>query len=277
MGRHFVPQEYLRHFGIPNRPSFVWQYDMRATEAEAYKQLPIRVVAQSREFYSEKDERFLSAAVERPAQKPLRHLRNGEQIDLDARRAVATYVESMIKRVPHSRRQAMALVPGELKKILAPMKRDTSEWARRFRITPEALLEEVARAERELDPAQLSMKDDIVRSQGTSAELVDAIFRMAWTMFTTHARLVTSDNPVFLHEGYGLKNPHAEFLFPLGPNAALYGRQDAPRRGLAFAPAPPTFVKEANRLTVSRADRFVFCQRREWWLPVVAKKTAVKT
>ena len=63
MGRHYVPQRYLRNFEIPERPGFVWLHDKQSGKSHP---APIDKVAQSKGYYSPEVEETLRQ-VEGPA------------------------------------------------------------------------------------------------------------------------------------------------------------------------------------------------------------------
>ena len=103
MGKHFVPQWYLRNFQDPNRPGFIWLHDRRGGLARPAE---IAHVAQTRLFYDEKTEDYLTNEVERPGNVVIGKLIKQAAITLEERSQLARYVAVMIKRVPASRRHA---------------------------------------------------------------------------------------------------------------------------------------------------------------------------
>jgi Protein of unknown function (DUF4238) len=64
MGKHYVPQRYLRGFECSERAGWIWMYDKRRGTV---KQLPIKQVAQEADFYDSADEVELNEQVEKPA------------------------------------------------------------------------------------------------------------------------------------------------------------------------------------------------------------------
>ena len=271
MGQHYVQQNYLRCFGTPEDSDNIWMYDKISKE---FKRLPIRNVAQSSGFYSEEDERALSEKIEGPAQDPLEQLRDGRQVEVQGRRAVTVYLESMIKRVPHNRRKMLEIAPQEKTKLLAEIRRSPELLASKFNLTPAELLNEIKQWEQEFDSRPLSMQEDMIRRQWFSPVVIDCIFSMTWRVIKADESncFLTSDNPVFFDEGYGLKEPHGEFSFPLSSDAALHGSWRGPRQGLLFVRKKPELIKEVNRRVAFTAERFVFYHQNSSWVPIVSEK-----
>ena len=271
MGQHYVPQHYLRHFATPEDPNEIWMYDKCSKE---FKRLPIKNVAQSRGYYSEEDERALSEWIESPAQDPLDQLRNGEQVGVEGRRAVAVYLESMIKRVPHTRKKMLEKAHKKINERLAEIRGNPKLFASKFNSSQEELLKGIERWEHQFYSSPLTERADIIRRQWSSPLVLHYIFTMTWRVIKADDahRFLTSDNPVFFDEGAGLKSSLGELSFPLSSDAALHGSWQGPREGLFFVQARPAQVKEIDRRVAFMAKRFVFYHRNASWVPKVADK-----
>ena len=271
MGQHYVPQHYLRHFATPEDPNEIWMYDKCSKE---FKRLPIKNVAQSRGYYSEEDERALSEWIESPAQDPLDQLRNGEQVGVEGRRAVAVYLESMIKRVPHTRKKMLEKAHQKINERLAEIRGNPKLFASKFNSSQEELLKGIERWEHQFYSSPLTERADIIRRQWSSPLVLHYIFTMTWRVIKADDahRFLTSDNPVFFDEGAGLKSSLGELSFPLSSDAALHGSWQGPREGLFFVQARPAQVKEIDRRVAFMAKRFVFYHRNASWVPKVADK-----
>ena len=271
MGKHYVPQNYLRYFGTTEDPDKIWMYDKFSKD---FKKLPIKNVAQSSGFYSEEDERALSENIEGPAQGPLDLLRNGEQVGIEGRRAVAVYLESMLKRGPRNRRKMIEKAPAKKDELLSEIRGNPEELSSRFNYSQEEILQIVEQWEQKFDSRPLSMKDEMIRRQWSSQAMIDCIFSMTWRVVKAadSHRFLTCDNPVFFDEGYGLKPPFGEFNFPLSSDIALHGSWWGLRTELLFVPARPAQVKEIDRRVAFMAERFVFYHRNANWVPKVADK-----
>ena len=271
MGQHYVQRHYLRCFGTPEDPNYIWMYDKGR---KTFKRLPAKTVAQSRGFYSEEDERALSETVEQPAQAPLDQLRNSQPVAVQGRRAVAVYLESMIKRVPHNRNKLLEMVPQVKDELLLRIRGSRELLAGKFNLTETELLLRIEQWEQNFDSHPLSAQDDLIRRQWRTEDLIGCIFSMTWRVIKADDanRFLTSDNPVFFDEGYGLKKPDGEFSVPLSSDVALHGSWKGQREGLLIVHKEPDVVKEINRRTVFMAEQFIFYHRTAPWVSVVAKK-----
>ena len=234
MGKHYVPQQYLHQFATLSDEDEIWMFDKQSKE---FKLLPIKSVAQAPDFYSADDEEMLAKVVERPAQKPLKELQTGQGLEEEDRRRVAVYLESMIKRVPRTRKMAR----NHLKR------------------TPEF---------ESLSPSE---QKDIIRRQWSSEELINCLMSMTWRVIKTDSPslFITGDNPV--SNPVGLKPLTGEFSFALSPHFALHGSQQGPQRGLLWINAIPSIVKEINRRVVAGSDRFVFCHQKATWVKKISR------
>lgn len=144
MGRHFIPQRYLRNFEDTSRPGFVWVPDKRKGEI---RQAAIDHVAQSKNFYTETTESRLAQEVEAPGNKVMRKLLNNIQIDFAERKILAYYVGVMLRRVPATRKRAKDMMPTALAGLIAEIREHFNSFAKDPRATPELL----ERRHRELD------------------------------------------------------------------------------------------------------------------------------
>jgi hypothetical protein len=114
-----------------------------------------------------------------------------------------------------------------------------------------------------------------INSPWPSEEVVNAIRRMTWRVIDIPRDhfLLTTDNPVFFFDGYGLASEKSELTFPISSDRALLGSfQGAPGRTLLLK-AKPGLVKEINRRLASGAERFLFTSRRASWIETLALKS----
>jgi hypothetical protein len=82
MGKHYVPQEYLRGFASSPERTHVWMFN-KATSAWSHP--AISKAAQKPDYYSPEAERDLHVMVERPANVALKVLRSGGTMDSEQR------------------------------------------------------------------------------------------------------------------------------------------------------------------------------------------------
>ena len=252
MGKHYLPQRYLQQFAIPGNPEEIWMFDMESGDS---KPLSIKIVAQSKDFYSDEDESRLNLEIEAPAGRPLDLLRNGQQICLQDRRLVAKYLESMLKRVPSFRLLMLQVMREDGAQAYDEVRANPEQWASTngLDISRDQLLQLVDEWERGFGRDDISIKDDLVRGQWTTPKIVQTLMDMTWRISTTDLSkgFLTGDNPLFFY-------PKSEITFPLSSCTALHGCWHGRKGGLLFGDAEPALVKEFNRRVIHNANRFLF-------------------
>lgn len=126
----------------------------------------------------------------------------------------------MLKRGPRQRLKADKLYP----KVLSETVEELRVHIRQRAIESPGIDPQVA-ARRLADVDVIEKKFQEERPPGlieeikrpwASGEMLDAIHRMVWRVMESHGSqsFITSDNPVFLFEGYGLKRREAELVAP---------------------------------------------------------------
>ncbi len=85
MGKHYVPQEYLRGFATPDDPDQIWMFD-KATKQ--WSRAAIDKVAQQRDYFTPEVEARLTAEVENPANISLKKLRGDNAFSDSDRQAL---------------------------------------------------------------------------------------------------------------------------------------------------------------------------------------------
>ena len=266
MGQHFLPREFLRHFACPGEPDLIWAYDKKRGK---FKKLPIKNVAQAKDFYSAADERMLSHDVEGPAQEPLNRLRRGDQLTPEQREAVSVYLASLVFRSPRTKRTRLGFLENDLRGVVLAGARSLG-WEPTER-TLDALTELYA-----TEPIDVS--HSAVRSQRVPLEMAACINSMTWRVFRMNtSRSVVADHPVYFNERQGVGSPEGEIAVPLAHNVALIATWSGSRGTVQYAEESSTnrlfgrIAKELNRRMVFQADRFIFCREPYSWLPKMAK------
>lgn len=274
MGKHFVPQRYLRRFAIVDERKQIWFYDKKS---KLFTKAAIEKVAQQAGFYDEATEKQLNEQVERPGNRVFDKLISGETIDAQDRIHAAVYIATMYARVPQRRTEIAKMVPSVAEKVLRELGDTINDWIKTNpdpRLVEKRLkeMEEVSRKVR-ADPIKGAIVD-LIRSPWASQRIIGTIASMCWRIGHASAPhfFLTSDNPVHFFKGLGLANARSELTFPISADLALY----ASWRGkigatLAFS-APASLVKECNRRVAFEATRFVFSPKREPWIATIAHK-----
>jgi hypothetical protein len=274
MGHHYVPQEYLRGFADPHSPGAIWMYDKLSRR---FLHASIKSIVQEAGYYSKEAEKQLSELVEGPAHYALKKLRRGDSIGDTERTQMALYLGTMLMRVPRRRKKAFDMLPGVLEDTINKVSAQVVQWAH----SEGADFQLVSRRFAELERARESLRREPplevveqIRAPWASERILALVSAMTWRIVSTGgvAFFITSDNPAYFFEAYGLGNPESELTFPLASDMALLASwQGAPRETI-FLNAKPALVKEVNRRVASGAERFVFYHAREEWVAKIADK-----
>lgn len=264
MGHHYVPQAYLRSFQDASKPGFIWVQSRREVRARLAS---IEDVAQSRGFYDPDTEALLASAVEGPANPVLAKLRGGVTPTDGERIALALYLATMIKRVPRNRVRGRALAQPVLDGVVTRFREQVQQLAELGQLPPEL----VRRRLNELEAAHAKYTRELpasavaqLRDPRPSAQMIEAIGSMRWRVLRAREPefFITSDNPAFYHEAYGLGTQHSELRFPLSPDLALHGcRVTESPTSVSFHDIPRDWVREFNRSVASGASSIAMSHR----------------
>lgn len=276
MGQHYVPQKYLSRFAEPAHPAMIWLYDK---QGGSHRRVAIVRVAQSRAFYTAEDEAKLASTIEGPANPVIEKLIRRESLSNIDRARISLYVAVMLRRVPYRRRRIYeTIVPPVLRDILAEIRTEVVAAAETAALDPErvsAFLAKLEESEEHLVNNPPERIHETVRQPWPTREMVTVIYNMAWRILETSGPIsyITTDNPAFYFEDYGLGTERSELTFPLSTTHCLHGCWQGPTAGLAFLEAAQSFVKEANRRVASTAERFGFYhQSADWVQPLLQKR-----
>lgn len=273
MGKHFVPRKYLAGFATPTEPEQIWMYDKRE---RSWACAAIGKVAQQRDYFDPETETELAESVERPAHRVLDAVRVGRPISSDERDALALYAAVMLMRVPRRRRKAGELVEPTLRQVIDrlrnEMRAEVSSAEDEVRL--QGHLEVLGRIEQQYaiePPPEVVAK---IRSPWPTDRVLAAVRDMAWRLVSTSgpSYFLTSDNPAYFFEAYGVGSPEAELAFPLSSNLMLLGNWQGPKRSTTTLGGTQAMVKEVNRRVASGAERFIFYHQRARWIETLAHR-----
>jgi len=271
MKSHYVPSSYLRRF--TDERGRLWVFD-KAT-GKAFWSSP-RNIAKEEGFYRRQDERDLAGLVESPVGPVLRKVSNREAIDLRERLLLAVFMAVQLTRVPRFRDDAWRHLPEVMSATFA-------KWIHRIRRSGESsgetaeAAEQVRELERVWEEYAASPPQDVVdfvRSPWPTRRRIAMFWNMPWCFAcTTGANYyVSTDNPVFLFESYGLGSPKSEISFPISKSVALMGSKRLRAVDCSYVDVPDSIVREVNARLVSTATRFVFYYRSVSWISKIAAK-----
>ena len=277
MGHHFVPQKYLKGFQSLEKADWIWAFDKKLRTA---KHLPINKVAQATGFYDTEIETSLTYDVEVPGYKVIEKILRGEVVSDDPtdedRKDLSYYIATLIRRVPHSRAKGYKLVPETVSEVTQKFMKQFKDAAKVGWIDESTLNAWLAEVEAFGQKALTHIPEElrkIIETPWPSESVLLAIHNMHWRVL--HCKgpsfYLTSDNPAYFFEGFGLAHDEAELILPLSNEVLLHcSRQDA--KGRAELDITEWLVKEMNRRIASGADRFVFYHKDANWIHTAAMK-----
>ena len=245
--------------------------------AKTSKCLPITLVAQESGYYEDADETALANQIEGPAIRSLGALRRQEHVDDESRIRLALYMAALMTRGPRWRAKALNIFPEVLQSTVSRYRKQLEQWAESPEADPSMIDQwstELATVERKfaVDPPPEVVNK--IRSPWPSLRYVQLLDSMTWRIIGSNAaQFVTSDNPAYFLEAYGIGTPEAEVCCPLAPDVALHMSRQGEPRGLYFVRGRKFLVKEINRRVATGAERFVFSAEAAPWLRSVCDKT----
>jgi hypothetical protein len=274
MGKHYVPQQYLRGFQGPNQPEMVWMYDKLR---QARKLVRIKRVAQGDGFYTDEVEEALTEYVEKPANAVIAKLRRGAALGEEDRGYLAYYIGTMIRRVPHARDQAYRKLPEVLADTAREVREHFEAQARGGRLDAAALgprLAETDAAERKLRQQPPPETVEWIETPWPTEWMLAALFGMTWRLLPSDGSsfFLTNDNPACFFECFGLGTDNAELIFPLCRDLALHCSWQGDG-GTILLGTHQRLVHEFNRRIAALADRFIFYHEEKDWVLEVARNS----
>jgi hypothetical protein len=275
MGSHYVPQKYLAGFEAPEKPGHIWMYDKKTRKTACPA---IDKVAQERRYYTPEQEIQLAKEIEAPAHRVLDKLRRLERVTLEDRAAMGLYIATMFTRIPKRRRQAFELYPEIRENTLAEVESTLDAWAK-------SAPDESSIADRfaELDTIRAKLREgppetieEQIKEPWASDEIIARSQRMTWRLIVAPPDhiFISSDNPAYFFDSYGIGRPESEVTFPLSSDLALVANWQGPPGATLLVPKPPrSFVKEINRRIASGAERFIFSSKPKPWIATLAHRS----
>lgn len=275
MGHHYIPRYYLHGFSTPTDNGLICVYDKRNPIPRC---LPIKSVAQKRDYYTQATEKYLAGEIEKPAIIVIKKIREQQQmINPEEKEILSIYISIMMTRVPKHRERIDNAIPGIRDSVFAKIEERLNIMEAENRIDLEVLRKR--RAEMVLAKAEYEggLPDDLYESMTQPTirpRIAQVLNDMTWMFITRDGDqyLVTSDNPVFYFSNLGIGNPTSEVSFPITTDILLWAthRQDF-REG--YIGHSNRLFKEINKRTIANATRFVFASRPEEWITSVIGRT----
>lgn len=273
MGKHYVPQEYLRGFGSSPDRTLIWMYDKRSSE---WTNPAISKAAQERDYYPPEIEAELNQQIEGPGHKTMKALRAGQTLGSTEWSDLLLYIAVMLMRVPRKRRKGREAVPQVLESTLSRFRGEIESLRHSGNVNRvSAALDLLDRLEAQYTVTPPDSVQEQISSPWPSDKIAGAVGSMTWRLVAIpgNHHLITSDNPAYFFESLGLGNIDSELTFPVSPTLALMGSRQGQPQTVLEVTAKPALVKEINRRMVSGAERFVFTHKKASWIEAVASKS----
>lgn len=169
------------------------------------------------------------------------------------------------------------MVPEVLDETIREVRAQIARWAEKPTTDPELAARrfaEVEAARKKLTTRTPANVLDQIRRPWPSTDVLSLINAMTWRIVSTESDVsfLTSDNPAYFFEGYGLGNEESKLTFPLSSDLALIANWQG-RTGETLYPVVPAMTaREVNRRVASGAERFVFYHQRREWVATVSDK-----
>jgi hypothetical protein len=274
VGHHYIPRRYLQNFGVPGTPGEVWICDKKTGNA---RQAAIKAVAQEAGYYSPQVEEQLNTRIEVPGNRVIDKLLRAKPICEEERLDLCVYIATMLKRVPHRRKKAYALIPSTVEDTKQRLPERLAELAARRGLPladPEQALTEANRVLEDIFTSVPKPIEDYIRTPWPTQNMVIAIFTMNWLVVKAPPTgfFITSDNPAVFNEAAGLATEQAELIFPLSPRFALHGNRQPGLHNLGAATANEELTREMNRWIANGVTRFAFCHEDAKWMAALIQE-----
>lgn len=275
MGKHYVPQEYLKGFALRKDPRLVWMFDKRTC---TWACPAIKKAAQEPGYYSPEDEARL-AELEKPGHIALRVLRAGQKISGRQRSDLAYYLAVLVMRGPQKRRKGEEIMPDALKRTVDGARdglREIRTESNAERV--DALLREADALEAQYRVEPPSSVLEQLRSPWPSGQIIASIRHMAWRVIRLPpARpVVTCDAPAHYFDSFGLGSDESEVTFAIDPYRVLLGSFVGQAGSTIYMNGRSNLAAEVNRRLTWGAERFVFSARRSSHVQALATRARAR-
>lgn len=276
MGKHYVPQFYLKGFSETENSPYIWTYDKNSRRSFRTN---IRNIAQETNFYSDDTEAFLANKIETPTKEVIEKIKNHLPISIDDKEILAKFMSVLVKRVPASLKRARQMYPELSEQVYDELEKEI-EQLKVSNPDKQEIIEqrqEEIRQIRENDPNDpKDIWEMILRPEMTPA-MSHALTNMTWVFWYHHKKSVflTSDNPVFYFTWMGIGKRNSEVSFPITSKITLWAtwRTDLKEK---YHRVKERTIHEINRRTVSVASRHVFFSNNEQWIINLANKKKIQ-
>jgi hypothetical protein len=275
MGQHIIPQFYLKGFASSDL-SKIWIYEKGKSSVNL---LPIKTIAQEKQFYDEKTEKFLANEIEGPANKVLEKIRQKLRISEKDKFVLSEYIFTFFKRVPRAKQRLIEVAPRLSAELIAKHDEQFDELKKKKPEKSELYKEYEEISNKTLNQLGKNPQKEIwlgaliMRSKNPPRILSE----MNWIFLICDEPylFLANDNPVFFHTSHGLNKRKSELTFPISSNIALLATWWT--INLKYVEADGQLIREINRRIVANATRFVYSAKQKDWISTLIKKNEQNT
>jgi hypothetical protein len=269
MGKHSVARHYLKAFSVrpmdKNPTLFVYEKGNPVPQ-----EMRVSSISQSKKYWSDDVESFLTNKIENPANPILDKIRRQETISFGEKGIFAVYIANMIQRVSYWREKLAGFDPIVDQDLLAEFNAEMDSEIKR---SPDHkdILEAVRKKTKERYQSNQKIISKrtyakYLQSPRMSSDVGKILQRMIWQFLVCpESCFVTGDNPVFFTQDIGLTNVHSEVSFPLAPHLAMTASYQR-ASDLAYAVVDEQRVQEINRRTAQYSRSIYTGTQFEWIL-----------
>jgi hypothetical protein len=275
MGKHYIPQFYLKGFSEGPASPFIWTY----WQGTGRKFRPnIRKIAQENDYFTDKTERFLAQIIEGPTKSVLEKIKNYEAISPKDKKTLSDFMSVLIKSVPHGRNHAIRTFIENFDNIFddicSQLLSQIDENPAKREIVKKRI-EQVKTIQKENRIEAKDIWENFIPPSNDSV-VSDIINIMTWLFLVSkEPTFLTSDNPIFWFESIGVGKPHSEISFPISPQVTLWATWRGDIND-GYVLISDRIVHEINRRTIDFAQNFIFSSIPEEWISKAVNKSRHK-
>lgn len=274
MGHHYIPRDYIRGFSKSGDTDNIWMYDKLGEE---FRYLPIKSVAQRKNYYKPEVERLLAELIERPANRVIKGLRESiHTVSTDEKVILCNYLTVMMTRTPRYRERVEKAIPELIDSVFGSYERRLTELIQEGKRDPNlinARLTELKTLRTEFEVKLPKDVYDDVAQPRILPKVYSELMNMKWQLYKCYGDklLVTSDNPVSYPEELGVKDLRSTVIFPISKDILLCIHHHDSIPDSCMSVNNDVF-KLANLTTIAGSTRFVYSSYNEGWIHKYASK-----
>jgi hypothetical protein len=258
MGKHSVPQYYLKGFCDPLIHSNIWVYEKGNNKV--FRTNIINVAVENNRWPDDVEKTITD--YENMANPVLDKIRSASPLTPNDKEVFSGYLVVMFHRVDEGLKRRQKLLPKLINEVFDPLDKRISELITEHPEKTTKLAESKKVLQEQRRKYEKGMPKELWYygiTPDTPSKIRSVLKDMTWTFLVSNNSnpFLTSDNPVFFFKEKGIGNPDSEITFPISSNIALLATWKYNFSGGYFH-SKESITKEINRRTASIATRFVY-------------------